>query len=175
QVLIACLIALALALIWWIYRLARASPSELWRDEMREAVTRLLSYFQFTRNPLAPSHWVSLGLRRAVRGEVGASLYYLALIWSNGLFLYLIVAAASVRLYRRGYNRLTTGGDLRGKRAGSASDGAASVACASGSPHSVPQFSNIAPAQTSGFDTGGSSRLFPIVSPRRPVYTCPTS
>ncbi len=112
QVLIAGLAVLALGLGAWIYRMVQASPAELWRDEMREAVTRLLSYFNFTRNPLAPSHWVSIGLRRVVRGEVGVSLYYLALIWSHGLFLYLVAAAASVRLYRRGYNRMATGSDL---------------------------------------------------------------
>jgi ABC-2 type transport system permease protein len=112
QVLAACLVGLVLALVAWIYSMAQASPSDLWRDEMREAVTRLLSYFQFTRNPLAPSHWVSFGLRSVVRGEIGLALYYLALVWANGLFLYLIAAAASAWLYRRGYNRMTTGGDL---------------------------------------------------------------
>jgi ABC-2 type transport system permease protein len=132
QVLAVCLAALVLATTLWIYRMTKASPSELWRDEMREAVTRLLSYFQFARNPLAPSHWVSLGLRRAVRGEIGVSLKYLALVWSNGLFLYLIAAAASVRLYRRGYNRMTTGGNLRRTRAGSVNN-ERSVACAPGS------------------------------------------
>ncbi len=113
QVLVVCLAALVLVLAWWIYRMVQASPSELWRDEMREAVTRLLSYFNFTRNPLAPSHWVSLGLRRVVRGEAGVALYYLTLVWSNGLFLYLISAKASVWLYRRGYNRMATGSDFR--------------------------------------------------------------
>ena len=113
QVLGVSLAALALALIVWIYRMIQGSPAELWRDEMREAVTRLLSYFTFTRSPLAPSHWVSLGLRRVVRGELEVALYYLALVWSNGLFLYLIAAVVSSRLYRRGYNRMTTGGDLR--------------------------------------------------------------
>jgi len=113
QVLSVCLTALVLVLAGWLYRMVQAAPTELWREEMREAVTRLLSYFQFTRNPLAPSHWVSLGLRRVVRGEIGAALYYLALVWSNGLFLYVIAAAASTRLYRRGYNRMTTGGDLQ--------------------------------------------------------------
>jgi ABC-2 type transport system permease protein len=113
QVLGVCLAVLGLALMVWVYRMAKSSPSDLWRDEMREAVTRLLSYFQFTRNPLAPSHWVSLGLRRVVRNETGVALYYLALVWSNGLFLYLIAAAASTWLYRRGYNRMTTGGDMR--------------------------------------------------------------
>lgn len=113
QVLGVGLAVFVLVLGVWIYRMAQASPSELWRDEMREAVTRLLSYFAFTRNPLAPTHWVSLGLQRAVRGEVRGSLYYLGLVWSNGLFLYLIVAMASAWLYRRGYNRMATGGDLR--------------------------------------------------------------
>jgi ABC-2 type transport system permease protein len=119
QVLAACLVGLVVAVVVWIYRMAQASSSELWRDEMREAVTRLLSYFQFTQNPLAPSHWVSLGLRSIVRGEVGLALYYLALVWSNGLFLYLIAAIFSTWLYRRGYNRMTTGGDMRRARAGS--------------------------------------------------------
>ncbi|HWG46992.1 MAG TPA: hypothetical protein VN688_29785 [Gemmataceae bacterium] len=112
QVVGVCLAALALALGVWIYRMAQASPSTMWRDEMREAVTRLFSYFTFTGSPLAPSHWVSLGLRRALRGEVGSSLYYLALVWSNGLLLYLIAAVGSAWLYRRGYNRMATGGDL---------------------------------------------------------------
>ncbi len=111
QVLAACLVGLVAALVVWIYRMAQASSSELWRDEMREAVTRLLSYFQFTQNPLAPSHWVSLGLVSIVRGKVSLALYYLALVWSNGLFLYLIAAISSAWLYRRGYNRMTTGGD----------------------------------------------------------------
>jgi ABC-2 type transport system permease protein len=103
--------ALVVVLVVWIYRMVQASPSALWRDEMREAVTRLLSHFQFTRHPLAPSHWVSLGLRRAVRGEISLALYYLGLVWSNGLFFYLIAALASARLYRRGYNRMATGGN----------------------------------------------------------------
>jgi len=116
QVLAASIAALLLALTLWVYRLAHASPSELWRDEMREAVSRLLSYFQFARNPLTPSHWASLGLRRAVRGEIRLSLYYLALVWCNGLFLYLIAVASSTWLYRRGYDRLASGGDLRRTR-----------------------------------------------------------
>jgi ABC-2 type transport system permease protein len=116
QVLGVSVAALVLALAVWIYRMVQGSPPELWRDEMREAVTRLLSYFTFTRSPLAPSHWVSLGLRRVVRGEVEVAFYYLLLVWSNGLFLYLVAATAASRLYRRGYNRLTTGGDLHPSR-----------------------------------------------------------
>jgi ABC-2 type transport system permease protein len=121
QVLGVAVVLVVVGLIAWIYRMIQASPPELWRDEMREAVTRLLSYFTFTRSPLAPSHWVSLGLRRVVRGEIDSALYYLALVWSNGLFLYFIAAAAASWLYRRGYNRMTTGGDLSRAREATAS------------------------------------------------------
>jgi ABC-2 type transport system permease protein len=42
----------------------------------------------------------------------------MALVWSNGLFLYLIVTWMASFLYRRGYNRVATGGDLRRKHGG---------------------------------------------------------
>jgi len=123
QVIAVLLAALGVALVVWIYHMIHASSSQLWQQETREAVTRLLSYFTFTRNPLTPSHWVSLGLRRAVRGDVTGSLYYLALVWSNGLLLYLIAASASSWLYRRGYNRMATGGTLRRRYGGAWLDG----------------------------------------------------
>jgi ABC-2 type transport system permease protein len=116
QILFVSLAVLVIATGVVIYRAYLVSPSELWGDEMREAVNRLLSYFNFTRSPLAPSHWVSLGLRRVIRGEVKTALYYLALVWSNGLFCYLLAATASALLYRRGYNRLITGGDLQRRK-----------------------------------------------------------
>ncbi len=113
QVLAMCLVLLALALGLWIYRMGKSSSSELWQRETREAVTRLLSHFRFTGSPLAPSHWVSVGLRRSVRQDVAGSLYYLALVWSNGLLLYLLAAQSSSWLYRRGYNRMITGASTR--------------------------------------------------------------
>src|SRR5205085_5655197 len=67
---------------------------------------------------LFPSHWMSRGLQAAARGELGAALYPLALVWSNGLFLYLVAAWVSARLYRRAYNRLWTGGTLRRRYGG---------------------------------------------------------
>src|SRR5262249_46547189 len=67
-----------------------------------------------------PSHWMTRGLQAAgqgsllatVQGHPGA-LYYLALLWGNGLFAYVVTAWVAGRLYRRGYNRLATGGPLR--------------------------------------------------------------
>jgi ABC-2 type transport system permease protein len=58
------------------------------------------------------------GLKLAGRGDIGKSARFLALIWTNGLFLYVVVAWLARKLYRRGYNRLTTGGSLRRRYGG---------------------------------------------------------
>ncbi len=82
----------------------------------REASGRLLNRLSFARSALAPSHWVSSGLRAAERNgsnDLGLSLYYLALIWSNGLLAYLATTWLASMLYRRGVNRIATGGSLR--------------------------------------------------------------
>jgi len=82
----------------------------------REASGRLLNRLGFARSVLAPSHWVSSGLRAAERNgsnDLGLSLYYLALIWSNGLLAYLATTWSASVLYRRGVNRIATGGSLR--------------------------------------------------------------
>src|SRR5258708_10039799 len=73
-----------------------------------------------SEGPLVPSDWMTRGLQNAAdghvvttsRGDAGA-LYYLGLLWSSGLFFYLLTAALAGRLYRRRYNRLATGGSLR--------------------------------------------------------------
>jgi ABC-2 type transport system permease protein len=117
---LALIVALLLALLGgWSYDVAReARPNEMAGREAREAVTRLLGRFNFTRSPLMPTHWVATGLRKTGRGDLGAASYYLALVWSNGLLVYLLTAAAAVRLYRRGFNRLATGGTLRRRYGG---------------------------------------------------------
>jgi ABC-2 type transport system permease protein len=53
---------------------------------------------------------------------VGPAAWYLALVWSHGLFLYLLTAWAARGLYRRGYNRAATGGSLRRRYGGAALD-----------------------------------------------------
>jgi ABC-2 type transport system permease protein len=99
----------------WGFEIVGASRPTVWGAE---AVNVLLDRFSFTRSRLAPSHWMARGLRAAGRGDLKDTLYNLSLVWSNGLFLYLIAAATAARLYRRGYNRLATGGDLRRKYGG---------------------------------------------------------
>ncbi len=91
----------------------------------RETAGRFMNRLNFARSPLAPSHWVASGLRAAERNgpdDLGLTAYYLALVWSNGLFAYLVTTWASSFLYRRGLNRIATGGSLRRRYGGSRLD-----------------------------------------------------
>lgn len=65
-----------------------------------------------------PSHWISRGLQASALGELSRAGYYLALVWSNGLFLYLVTVMLASGLYRRGFNRMASGGTLRKKYGG---------------------------------------------------------
>jgi ABC-2 type transport system permease protein len=102
----------------WIWSLVREAQGVGPIDVGQETASLLLYRISFARSAWMPSSWVARGLQAAGRGDLATSGYYLALLWSNGLFLYLITAALSVRLYRRGYNRLATGGDLRRRHGG---------------------------------------------------------
>jgi ABC-2 type transport system permease protein len=116
ELLIAAAVAVLLAAAVWGWQVLTAARAESFD---RESVNRFLSWFSFARSALAPTHWVASGLRAAARGDLAGTWYHLVLVWCNGLLLYLVGAVASVRLYRRGYNRLATGGTLR-KRYGGA-------------------------------------------------------
>jgi ABC-2 type transport system permease protein len=118
QVLVIGALAIVGLLGAWGLELLRASRPENWGAE---SVNVLLDRFEFARSRFAPTHWMARGLRAAGGrnpGDLEKTFYNLALIWSNGLFLYMITAAVAGKLYRRGYNRLSTGGDLRRKYGG---------------------------------------------------------
>jgi ABC-2 type transport system permease protein len=108
--------ALAVAgIIGWVYSIARSA----WQSALnRDAVQMILGQFSFTQNPLVPSHWIARGLLAAARRDPEGALYYLALVASNGLFLYVLTAWAAKLLYRRGYNRVATGGMMRRRYGG---------------------------------------------------------
>ncbi|MFO0797686.1 MAG: hypothetical protein U0804_09410 [Gemmataceae bacterium] len=74
----------------------------------------LIGQFELVRGRFAPSHWMTSGVLAAARGELADALAPLALVWSNGLMLYLVACAAAKRLYRPGYDRLAGGG--RGRK-----------------------------------------------------------
>jgi ABC-2 type transport system permease protein len=84
----------------------------------REGINQLLSGFSFASSMYVPSSWVSQGLRNAVAGKFDRTFFYLTLLWSNGLFLYLATSWCAARLYRQGFNRTSTGGNLRRRYGG---------------------------------------------------------
>jgi ABC-2 type transport system permease protein len=100
---------------FWAYRVSVSARNAMLNPD---ALQQLFGQLTFAQGPLVPSHWMARGLEAAARGDVLETLYPLALVWSNGLFLYLLAAWASARLYRRGYNRLATGGTLRRRYGG---------------------------------------------------------
>ncbi|MFO0845606.1 MAG: hypothetical protein U0797_25010 [Gemmataceae bacterium] len=127
------LVALAAAAVvvgvgWWVYRTAaenRALARSI--EPLAEAATQLLNRISFARSLWLPSGWVARGLLACGRGELSATGYYLGLVWTNGLMVYLAAAWLSSRLYRRGFNRVATGGDLRRKHGGAWLDRALSA------------------------------------------------
>jgi ABC-2 type transport system permease protein len=116
QVLVAAVVLLALVAGFFLYRAFRQAV----RPEManRDALHQLMGWFAFTKGPLVPSHWMAAGLQNAARGHFDKTGYYLALIWSWGLATYLAAAWTARHLYRRGYNRVATGGALRQRYGG---------------------------------------------------------
>ena len=80
--------AVALVVMIVIYRTIRDhshsfQPTRLWFENFVNQLT-LLS------GDLLPNHWVAAGLRAAALGNRSRVLYYLALVWSNGLALYIV-------------------------------------------------------------------------------------
>jgi ABC-2 type transport system permease protein len=114
QVLLVIVLVLLAAAGFWMYQVVRATYTQRWsHDDTRH----LLSQFAFAKGMLVPSHWVGQGLME-VRRDLPRALYYLTLVWSNGLFLYVLTAWSSTWLYRRGFNRVATGGALRQRYGG---------------------------------------------------------
>ncbi len=84
----------------------------------RNEVEGLIGQFDLVRHPLTPSHWMTEGVMAAARGEPEAALLPLALIWSNGLLLFVLAAWLAKRVYRSAADR-ATGTARRKKFAGS--------------------------------------------------------
>lgn len=111
---LAAVLVLAIITLWG-YRVSTSAREVLANTD---ALQRLLGRLSFAQSKLVPSHWMTRGLQLTARGELVDSLYPLALVWSNGLFCYLLVGWFAKKYYRRGYNRLATGGTLRKRYGG---------------------------------------------------------
>jgi ABC-2 type transport system permease protein len=110
QVLLGAGVLLLAGLAWWVYRLVLSMQGNF---QTGDWVNKLFGGFALFRGVLVPANWMSEGLQATALGEARDWLYYLALVWSNGLLVYLLTAWAAARLYQRGYNRVATGGSLR--------------------------------------------------------------
>ena len=112
-------IAVALVLVfmaWWGLHMLRQAEqiqfgTRAWFDNVVGEVTAV-------RQRLVPVQWISLGLVAAAAAELDNMMYYLALVWSNGLMLYLGTVWLARKLFRRGFNRVATGGTLRKRYGG---------------------------------------------------------
>ncbi len=77
-----------------------------------------LSELSILRGRLLPFHWMSRGIQYAARNRPDQMAYNLGLVWSYGLFFYLVTVWIARKLYRRGFNRLASGGTLRRRYGG---------------------------------------------------------
>jgi ABC-2 type transport system permease protein len=115
QIVMAAVLLVALVAGLWGYQVLISLRTDSWS---RDAIQELVGQLSFAQGALVPSHWMTRGIQAAARGDLAESGYRLALIWSNGLFLYVLTAWAAVKLYRRGYNRVATGGLQRRRYGG---------------------------------------------------------
>jgi ABC-2 type transport system permease protein len=102
---------------WRVVVIAVAARESL-NSGNRDSLQNLFVQFEFARSPFAPSHWMTQSLQAAARGDLASAAMPVALIWSNGLFAYLLAAVSARYLYRHGYNRIATGTDLRKRYGG---------------------------------------------------------
>jgi ABC-2 type transport system permease protein len=117
QVVVLLGLIVLVAAVWWGVGVLRSSGNLLGKGS-RDALSELLGQFEFAHSPMVPSHWMTRGLQAAAIGDVRGSVMPLALIWSNGLFAYLLATAAARWLYRRAFNRIATGSSLRKRYGG---------------------------------------------------------
>jgi ABC-2 type transport system permease protein len=108
--------ALGMVVVIWTYGEIRDhshgfQPTRLWFENF-------INQLALLSGDLQPNHWVAAGLRAAAVGETASVWYYLALVWSNGLVLYIMAVWLGKRLFRRGVERVLTGGSLLSSKVG---------------------------------------------------------
>lgn len=83
----------------------------------------LLSELTYLGGRFVPFQWMSSGIKSAAVDRPVPMAYNLGLVWSYGLFFYLVTVWLAKKLYRRGFNRLASGGTLRKQYGGHWLDG----------------------------------------------------
>jgi len=97
--------------VWYRESRELGFASRTWFESLLGQVSILSGRF-------VPFYWIAAGIKAAALRKPEQMAYHLGLIWSNGLFCYLVTVLAAKKLYRRGYNRLASGGSLRRRYGG---------------------------------------------------------
>ncbi len=112
QVLILLLVLVFFAVIFWMASVASGagidSVSEAW-------LRKLIKHLEPAQLPFLPSLWMTRGLMAGAKGDLVEALFYLLLICSNGLFIYLLSAWTARLVYRSAYSRVTSSGGAKRK------------------------------------------------------------
>jgi ABC-2 type transport system permease protein len=96
----------------WLWRVGQAAKKALTGG--RNELDDLILQFDLNLWGMTPNHWMTRGLLAAARGDFAAALLPLALVWSNGLVLFVVAAWLARRLYRTAFDRHAGGG--RGRK-----------------------------------------------------------
>ncbi|MCS7047381.1 MAG: hypothetical protein NZO58_13570, partial [Gemmataceae bacterium] len=110
--------AVTVFVVWSALRLREAATTVA----ARQWFDNLFAELSFFGGRLVPFQWMAQGLVAAARGETRRMVWNLALVWSNGLFLLLLTVWLGNKLFRRGLNRIATGGTLRRRYGGQVLD-----------------------------------------------------
>ncbi|MCS6865550.1 MAG: hypothetical protein RMJ56_16740 [Gemmataceae bacterium] len=105
-------LVLGAVVAYWLYKIGMGFRKSL-ISSGRE-LDDLIDQFDLMRSGLAPSHWMTRGVMASARNDVSGALLPLAMVWSNGLLLFVIATWLAQRLYRPAYDRLAAFG--RGKK-----------------------------------------------------------
>ncbi|MCI0681301.1 MAG: hypothetical protein L0Y71_04285 [Gemmataceae bacterium] len=115
QILIGVSVAvIAVLLVWTALRLREVTQTAATRTWFDNLFAELAVF----GGRLVPFQWIAAGLIATARGDIDKMAWHLALIWSNGLFLFVVAAWLGKKLFRRGFNRVATGGSLRKRYGG---------------------------------------------------------
>jgi ABC-2 type transport system permease protein len=105
------LVLLALAAVWMV-RVGQGIRKSF--QTSGKELDDLIGQFDAIRSGAAPNHWMTRAVMAAARGELGEAVLPIALVWSNGLVMFVIAAAVARRVYRPAFDRLAGGG--RGRK-----------------------------------------------------------
>ncbi len=112
QVLISLVILTLFGLTFWVFSVASGGGLESLSGAWLQKLVRHLEPAQL---PFLPSLWMTRGLIAAKEGEVGDAVFHALLVWSNGLFFYLLSAWTARKVYRSSYSRVASAGGAKRK------------------------------------------------------------